>query len=275
MLQKDINKYLVENYKPSFFTKYGPYYLIQHYAHSEGNQIIIARTSNQALNLLDKIENDKNRYKVESIKFAEHINVVPYPKIVFLSWAQKRHKELVEIWSRNLCLDALEIYEKESKIVGPFIPCIEYKCKHGFSPDDDMLDYYKERHIDCVNCDSVKMKFKSDVDVDALYIKNKPSIKMQSEFCRGLPSHYVGHGHGTEVYAYEKNDLKYQAPYITFNIIPSEFSKLAFGRVEDYKRLDEEKVARSLFMGKQRKLKEEDKRLELAKKSLASIFGET
>jgi len=275
MKQKEINQFLLANYRPSLYPFFGNHYIIQYYSHNEGNSVVIAKSEAAAIKCLDELNKHKNGYLLEAVKFSEKVDITSYPKQVFLSRAQKHHKELVNSWSGDLQAKAYSIFEQEKVIVGPFKECIEYKPGRYYKlkKTHDMWGYYQEKHCGCLNCQTTKMTFSCEIDIDALYIKNAPKRDYISVFNKEIPTHSIQEAHGLEVKELKKEDLLWKQPIAVFNILPSNFKEVVNDKMDLYQRqrkiLDEANIKANNQRAELRKQEEVRK----AKEELHKIFG--
>lgn len=274
MKQKEINQFLLSNYRPSVYPFLGPHFIIQYYSHNEGNSVIIAKSESAAIKCLDELNKHKNGYLLESVKFSEKVDIVSYPKQIFLSRVQKYHKERVNNWSNDLRAKAYTIFEQEKVIVGPFKECTEYKPDQysKLKKTHDMWGYYQENHCGCLNCHTTKIIFSCEIDIDALYIKNAPKGDYISVSNKEIPTHSVQEAHGLEVKELKKEDLLWKQPIAVFNILPSNFKEAVNDKMDLYQRqrkiLDEANIKANNQRAELRKQEEVRK----AKEELHKIF---
>lgn len=272
MKQKEINQFLLSNYKHAKYPLLGQHHLIQYYSHNEGNYVIIAKSESAAIRCLDELNNYKDGYLLESVKFAEKVDIVSYPKRLFLSWAQKQYKTEKSCWVGELSEQACKLYEAENKIVSPFLKCNNYKPSYRIKKSDDDYDKHLENHWVCENCQATKMVFLPEIDIDALYIKNAPKRNYLSVFSKELPTHAVREIHGLEVDTFCKEEFGWKQPVTLFNIVPSDFSKIVAERMDLYEKQEEIKKRQKAEEFKRKSAIRKQKEVLEIKESFTKIF---
>lgn len=182
-------------YKNAIYTKYGEHYLAQYYSHNVQTRMVIAKNRKQLVKLLQNaieyVEERLGSYDFQ-IKGVWRIDVKPPTEEHFLERARNTFNAEIDTCKRRILGNAGEYYELTGKLPEGFAICSGYEfnsekeeCTFEEYVDEDMRDYYIQKHLDCKNCFAC-VTYK-DFN-DQMFLLNSNKQKVDNTFGQVMPS---------------------------------------------------------------------------------------